>query len=106
MPDQPKLWSLCDMPATGLDLCSLISLFLAMCQQVEGKLELQGVVFAYPVRPETRIFNGFNLVVPAGKTVALVGSSGSGKSTVVQLIERFYGKWRSCICPLCLPCRE
>ncbi|KAF7824267.1 ABC transporter B family member 1 [Senna tora] len=41
-------------------------------------------------RPDVRILNDFSLVVPTGKTIALVGSSGSGKSTVVSLIERFY----------------
>ncbi|KXZ51733.1 hypothetical protein GPECTOR_11g18 [Gonium pectorale] len=57
---------------------------------VQGEIELRGVDFAYPSRPDVLIFSNFSLRVPAGKTVALVGSSGSGKSTVVQLIERFY----------------
>ncbi|KAK4730906.1 hypothetical protein R3W88_023894 [Solanum pinnatisectum] len=57
---------------------------------VSGQLELKNVEFSYPSRPEIKILNNFNLVVPAGKTIALVGSSGSGKSTVVSLIERFY----------------
>lgn len=49
---------------------------------MEGRIELRNVKFAYPARSDVMIFNGFDLVVPAGKTVALVGSSGSGKSTV------------------------
>ncbi|KAK4757700.1 hypothetical protein SAY87_019001 [Trapa incisa] len=57
---------------------------------VTGLVELRGVNFAYPSRPDVRILSDFSLTVPAGKTVALVGSSGSGKSTVVSLIERFY----------------
>jgi len=57
---------------------------------VRGDVELRDVVFAYPARPDILVFRHFNLVVPAGKTIALVGSSGSGKSTVVSLIERFY----------------
>ncbi|XP_024024823.1 ABC transporter B family member 1 [Morus notabilis] len=57
---------------------------------VTGLVELQNVDFSYPARPEVRILNNFCLSVPAGKTIALVGSSGSGKSTVVSLIERFY----------------
>ncbi|XP_055812126.1 ABC transporter B family member 1 [Solanum dulcamara] len=57
---------------------------------VSGQLELKNVEFSYPSRPEIKILNNFNLIVPAGKTIALVGSSGSGKSTVVSLIERFY----------------
>lgn len=57
---------------------------------ITGKLELKNVEFSYPSRPETPILKNFCLTVPAGKTIALVGSSGSGKSTVVSLIERFY----------------
>ncbi|EPS59348.1 p-glycoprotein, partial [Genlisea aurea] len=59
-------------------------------RSVAGKLELKNVDFSYPSRPETRVLHNFSLTVPAGKTVALVGSSGSGKSTVISLIERFY----------------
>eukprot|EP00897_Mesotaenium_endlicherianum_P008509 jgi/Mesen1/7687/ME000405S06976 len=57
---------------------------------VEGVIELRNVSFTYPSRPEQPIFKDFSLTIPAGKTVALVGTSGSGKSTVVSLIERFY----------------
>ncbi|GAB4856643.1 Multidrug resistance protein 1 [Ancistrocladus abbreviatus] len=57
---------------------------------VTGQLDLKNVEFSYPSRPEVKILNNFSLTVPAGKTIALVGSSGSGKSTVVSLIERFY----------------
>ncbi|KAJ0563635.1 putative ABC-type xenobiotic transporter [Helianthus annuus] len=57
---------------------------------VSGLVELKNVSFAYPSRPDVKILNNFSLSVPAGKTIALVGSSGSGKSTVVSLIERFY----------------
>ncbi|GFR42553.1 hypothetical protein Agub_g3460 [Astrephomene gubernaculifera] len=64
---------------------------------VSGEIELRGVDFAYPARPDVLLFSNFNLHVPAGKTVALVGSSGSGKSTVVQLIERFYDPLAGCV---------
>ncbi|KAL0344661.1 UNVERIFIED_CONTAM: ABC transporter B family member 1 [Sesamum radiatum] len=59
-------------------------------ESITGQLELKNVDFAYPSRLETRVLNNFSLTIPAGKTIALVGSSGSGKSTVVSLIERFY----------------
>ncbi|KAL2323240.1 hypothetical protein Fmac_027619 [Flemingia macrophylla] len=59
-------------------------------ESVTGLVELKNVDFSYPSRPEVVILNNFSLSVPAGKTIALVGSSGSGKSTVVSLIERFY----------------
>ena len=57
---------------------------------VNGEIRLENVHFAYPSRPDQKVANGYNLTVPAGKTVALVGASGSGKSTAVQLVERFY----------------
>ena len=58
--------------------------------RVAGEVEFKNVEFCYPSRPETPIFASFNLRVPAGRTVALVGGSGSGKSTVIALLERFY----------------
>lgn len=57
---------------------------------ITGLVELKNVNFAYPSRPDVLVLRNFSLTVAAGKTIALVGSSGSGKSTVVSLIERFY----------------
>ncbi|CAI0471010.1 unnamed protein product [Linum tenue] len=59
-------------------------------KNVEGKVELKNVCFSYPARPEVAIFKDFNLQVHLGKSVALVGQSGSGKSSVLALILRFY----------------
>lgn len=59
-------------------------------ETVLGEVEIKSVDFSYPARPDILVLNNFSLCVPAGKTIALVGSSGSGKSTVVSLIERFY----------------
>ncbi|KAL2307338.1 hypothetical protein Nmel_000296 [Mimus melanotis] len=56
----------------------------------DGNITVKDVVFNYPNRPEVKILQGLNLKVEKGQTLALVGSSGCGKSTVVQLLERFY----------------
>nr|XP_013042408.2 phosphatidylcholine translocator ABCB4-like isoform X2 [Anser cygnoides] len=55
-----------------------------------GNTRIKDVTFNYPNRPEVKILQGLNLKVEKGQTLALVGSSGCGKSTVVQLLERFY----------------
>ncbi|KAL2810059.1 P-loop containing nucleoside triphosphate hydrolase protein [Aspergillus granulosus] len=55
-----------------------------------GEVELENVTFAYPTRPGITVLDNFSLKVPAGKVTALVGQSGSGKSTIVGLIERWY----------------
>ncbi|KAK6785819.1 hypothetical protein RDI58_014344 [Solanum bulbocastanum] len=57
---------------------------------IRGDIELNDVCFSYPARPDEQIFGGFSLFVSSGTTAALVGQSGSGKSTVISLIERFY----------------
>ncbi|KAM9386940.1 ATP-dependent translocase ABCB1-like [Phaethornis superciliosus] len=57
---------------------------------IQGNLEFQNVYFNYPSRPDVEILKGLNLKISSGQTVALVGGSGCGKSTTVQLIQRFY----------------
>ncbi|CAG8485400.1 402_t:CDS:10, partial [Diversispora eburnea] len=57
---------------------------------VKGRLEFKNIDFFYPSRPDIQILKNFNLTIDSGETVALVGSSGSGKSTIVALLERFY----------------
>lgn len=53
-------------------------------------IDLLDVAFEYPTRPDVAVLRGLDLAATAGKTLALVGSSGCGKSTIVALIERFY----------------
>ncbi|XP_061088168.1 ATP-binding cassette, sub-family B (MDR/TAP), member 4 [Conger conger] len=57
---------------------------------VKGNIEFQNINFMYPSRPDIKVLNGMNLRVSCGQTMALVGSSGCGKSTTVQLLQRFY----------------
>lgn len=57
---------------------------------IKGDITLSNVSFAYPSRPEVPVLSSFKLNIPANSTVALVGTSGSGKSTVVSLLQRFY----------------
>ncbi|KAK8496345.1 hypothetical protein V6N12_009513 [Hibiscus sabdariffa] len=55
-----------------------------------GDVVLEDVHFSYPLRPDVEILNGLNLTLKCGTVTALVGSSGAGKSTIVQLLARFY----------------
>lgn len=59
-------------------------------KHVDGTIELRNIKHIYPSRAEVVVMRNVSLVVPAGKTTALVGASGSGKSTIVGLVERFY----------------
>nr|CAB3458486.1 unnamed protein product [Digitaria exilis] len=59
-------------------------------EKLKGEVSIREVDFAYPSRPDLIIFKGFSLSIQPGKSTALVGQSGSGKSTIIGLIERFY----------------
>ncbi|KAJ2930895.1 hypothetical protein H1R20_g6196, partial [Candolleomyces eurysporus] len=58
--------------------------------EVRGEITLRDVKFHYPSRPSVQVVKGLSINFEAGKTAALVGASGSGKSTIVSLVERFY----------------
>jgi len=58
--------------------------------EAQSSIELRDVTFFYPSRPSHNVLKGLNLMIPAGKTVALVGSSGCGKSTIVGLLQRYF----------------
>ena len=57
---------------------------------IVGKVELKNVTFRYKLRPENVVLDGISLTLEAGKTTALVGRSGGGKSTIVSLLLRYY----------------
>ncbi|KAI0350350.1 P-loop containing nucleoside triphosphate hydrolase protein [Trametes cingulata] len=59
-------------------------------KNVQGRIRFENVHFRYPTRPGVRVLRDLNLTVEPGTYVALVGASGCGKSTTIQLIERFY----------------
>ncbi|VAI45146.1 unnamed protein product [Triticum turgidum subsp. durum] len=66
-------------------------------EKLKGEVDIRGVDFAYPSRPDVIIFKGFSLSIQSGKSTALVGQSGSGKSTIIGLIERFYDPVRGMV---------
>merc|ERR1719495_482350 len=66
-------------PATGLKL-----------PEVEGNVAIKDAEFSYPTRPNIQILNKLQLSIKNGESIALVGESGCGKSTVIQLIQRLY----------------
>ncbi|XP_068150065.1 multidrug resistance protein homolog 65-like [Drosophila tropicalis] len=57
---------------------------------LKGNIEFRDVFFRYPAREDVIVIRGLNITVKEGQTVALVGSSGCGKSTCLQLLQRFY----------------
>lgn len=59
-------------------------------EDIKGDIEFKNVQFRYPARPDVQVLRDLNLKINRGETVALVGGSGCGKSTCIQLIQRLY----------------
>nr|UOU03326.1 ATP-binding cassette subfamily B1-like 10 [Brachionus rubens] len=57
---------------------------------IQNEIKFKKIGFSYPQRPDLKILQGLNLTIPCGKTIALCGSSGCGKTTILQLLQRFY----------------
>ncbi|MDO9552724.1 ABC transporter ATP-binding protein [Rhodonellum sp.] len=58
--------------------------------RVHGDISFENVAFSYPTRTELEVLKNINLKIPAGEKIALAGQSGAGKSTIVQLLLKFY----------------
>ncbi|WP_425046276.1 ABC transporter transmembrane domain-containing protein [Primorskyibacter sp. S87] len=63
---------------------------VALPEPAQGAISFEDVTFRYPSRPDQLALDGFDLTVQPGETVAFVGPSGAGKTTVIQMIQRFY----------------
>ena len=72
----------------------------------DGSIQMKHVIFAYPSRPTTIIFNDFHIDIEAGSSVALVGPSGSGKSSLSKLLLRLYDPIGGQICVGGVPLTE
>ena len=59
-------------------------------KNIKGKIEFKNVSFAYPTKPDLNVLKGISFTILPGQAAALVGYSGCGKSTIIQLLERFY----------------
>jgi ATP-binding cassette subfamily B protein len=63
---------------------------LTLAEPVRGAIGFEDVSFRYPARPETVALDAVSLTIEPGETVAFVGPSGAGKTTIIQMIQRFY----------------
>ncbi len=62
----------------------------ALAEPVRGEISFENVMFRYPARPDVLALDDVSLSIEPGETVAFVGPSGAGKTTIIQLIQRFY----------------
>ncbi len=71
--------------------CKFFANTLVLLQDnLDGRVTLKNLMFNYPTRPDVPVLNDLTVEINPGQTVALVGASGCGKSTVISLLERFY----------------
>lgn len=71
-------------------LCNLACLNFVFQTACHGNLSLSKVTFRYPTRRRYKVLHNFDMTIESGQTVAFVGASGCGKTTLVSLFARFY----------------
>jgi ATP-binding cassette, subfamily B, bacterial len=72
------------------EIANIVSSNTSVDETLGGVIRFDNVSFSYPTRPQTKSLDGFSLAIKPGEVVALVGPSGAGKTTVFQLLLRFY----------------
>jgi ATP-binding cassette subfamily B protein len=92
MAAMPRLAEILDAPMTVSDTPAAVPL-----PPLRGEVRFEDVWFAFPDAPERYVLKGLNLVVEAGRTVAILGGTGSGKSSLINLIPRFYDVARGAV---------
>ena len=88
------------------------NVYVGYQEDYNGRVAVHEAVFHYPTRDTVRVLDGLTVEMEPGQTLALVGGSGCGKSTVLQLLQRFYDtdsgavvsllSSRVCVCVCCL----
>jgi ABC-type multidrug transport system fused ATPase/permease subunit len=82
------------LPKYEIDVSSTLGL---KPTEINGAIAMNNVHFSYPTRPNLKILNGLTVDIKPGETVAFVGPSGGGKSTIAALLERFYDPSDGCV---------
>ncbi len=89
----PRILDILEAPLTIEDAPDAIPL-----PKVRGEIRFEDVWFAFPDEPDRMVLKGLNLVIEPGQTVAILGGTGSGKSSVINLIPRFHDVVRGRVC--------
>lgn len=84
-----SIFSTLDYP-TKIDTSIESNINKASATSLKGKIEFRNVSFAYPTKPTQKVLKNISFTIEPGQFAALVGYSGCGKSTIIQLLERYY----------------
>ena len=84
-----KIFKITDTP-TKINAVDIAEDAIAIPESFQGEIEFKDVWFRYPMRPKQWVFKGLNLKIHSKDSIAIVGESGQGKSTLILLLMRFY----------------